>query len=431
MGDRYKRTRPTGDEAKKKPKSKKSHSESSSYELSKLKGKSLLSEGVEQMVGIMYTPKTPETRHTYEALLTFIQEVLGDQPRDVLCGAADEILITVKNDRLREKEKKRDVEQLLGAQLVDEKYAVLINLSRKITDFGGEEKVQPTSEENIDDTYGVNVQFEESDEDDDDMMDEVKEEEDDIDEDEAEPAPAAVLHARNLDSAGTASVVPGGRPGTVLHPRDIDAHWLQRKLRGTYDDPVVARSKASEVLEVLKTAVDERDAESQLVQLLGFDQFDFIKTLREHRQMVLYCTLLASAQTASEKVKIRETMAANPQLARILRALESTGEDTEEVQTRADEHTKRKEAAEELGENQFAKYKLLDLDDLTFAQGSHFMANKRCQLPEGTYRKQQKGYEEIHVPALQPRPFDSNEVSESGTMAAPFSNECQWKPSAN
>ena len=34
---------------------------------------------------------------------------------------------------------------------------------------------------------------------------------------------------------------------------------------------------------------------------------------------------------------------------------------------------------------------LLDLEDLTFAQGSHFMANKRCQLPDGSFRKQRKG----------------------------------------
>ncbi|XP_077866921.1 U5 small nuclear ribonucleoprotein 200 kDa helicase-like [Saccoglossus kowalevskii] len=52
---------------------------------------------------------------------------------------------------------------------------------------------------------------------------------------------------------------------------------------------------------------------------------------------------------------------------------------------------------------------VLDLEDLAFAQGSHFMANKRCQLPDGSYRKQRKGYEEVHVPALKPKPFDSNE----------------------
>lgn len=53
---------------------------------------------------------------------------------------------------------------------------------------------------------------------------------------------------------------------------------------------------------------------------------------------------------------------------------------------------------------------LLDLEDLTFTQGSHFMANKRCQLPDGSFRKQRKGYEEVHVPALKPKPFADDEV---------------------
>lgn len=41
------------------------------------------------------------------------------------------------------------------------------------------------------------------------------------------------------------------------------------------------------------------------------------------------------------------------------------------------------------------------------------MANKRCQLPDGSFRRQRKGYEEVHVPALKPKPFGSEEVSES------------------
>ncbi len=53
---------------------------------------------------------------------------------------------------------------------------------------------------------------------------------------------------------------------------------------------------------------------------------------------------------------------------------------------------------------------LLDLEDLAFTQGSHFMANKRCQLPDGSFRKQRKGYEEVHVPALKTKPFGDDEV---------------------
>lgn len=58
-----------------------------------------------------------------------------------------------------------------------------------------------------------------------------------------------------------------------------------------------------------------------------------------------------------------------------------------------------------------APRQVLDLEDLVFTQGSHFMANKRCQLPDGSFRRQRKGYEEVHVPALKPKPFGSEEVS--------------------
>ena len=53
---------------------------------------------------------------------------------------------------------------------------------------------------------------------------------------------------------------------------------------------------------------------------------------------------------------------------------------------------------------------VLDLSSLEFAQGGHTMTNKRCLLPEKSFKKPGKGYEEIHVPAPQPRPMDEGEV---------------------
>ena len=37
-----------------------------------------------------------------------------------------------------------------------------------------------------------------------------------------------------------------------LHPRDIDAFWLQRQLSRFYDDAIVSQKKADEVLDILK-----------------------------------------------------------------------------------------------------------------------------------------------------------------------------------
>lgn len=53
---------------------------------------------------------------------------------------------------------------------------------------------------------------------------------------------------------------------------------------------------------------------------------------------------------------------------------------------------------------------MLDLEDMTFSQGSHYMGNKTCKLHEGSYRKQKRGYEEVHVPSSKPKPFDPDEL---------------------
>lgn len=65
----------------------------------------LLMQGTGQSVmdlesGAFYQPKTQATRDAYDALLANIQTQFGDQPHDVLRGAADEVLAVLKNDHL-------------------------------------------------------------------------------------------------------------------------------------------------------------------------------------------------------------------------------------------------------------------------------------------------------------------------------------------
>lgn len=405
MGDRFQRTKPVKAEERKVKRQKRDEAQ---YDFARMKGATLLSEGVDEMVGIIYRPKTQETRQTYEVLLSFIQEALGDQPRDILCGAADEVLQVLKNDRLKEREKKKETELLLGG-LADERFALLVNLGKKITDFGSEEKSkEPTEEGNIDETYGINVQFEESEEEsDEDMYGEVREDEE-MEEEGEESKVDSAIRAENLGV--TAEEM---KKEKSLHPLDIDAYWLQRRLSKIYEDAMVSQAKAAEVLNVLKSAADDRETENQLVLLLGYNCFDFIKLLKKHRHMISYCTMLASSQSESERQKIRNEMNEDPALARILRQLDTgKGEDEIREESESSRAKRRKEQSEDGIDgkgNVPGSRQIVDLEDLVFAQGSHFMANKRCQLPDGSFRKQRKGYEEVHVPALKPKPFDKDE----------------------
>lgn len=399
-----------------------------------MKGATLLSEGIDEMVGIVYRPKTQETRQTYEVLLSFIQEALGDQPRDILCGAADEILAVLKNDRLKEREKKKEIDNLLGS-VADERFALLVNLGKKITDFGSDavSTLGVTEGEQIDETYGINVQFEESEEEsDEDVYGEVRDEDG---QDEGEEARIDnTLHAENVSFSSSdmfffflnvlnyntifvfqlGNTDEAAKKERTLHPLDIDAYWLQRCLSKYYNDAMISQAKSTEVLNVLKDSSDDRECENQLVLLLGYDCFDFIKQLKRYRQMILYCTMLASSQSDTERQKIREKMKSDSNLAKILRQLDTGKNDDDDEMEGLSRAQKRKEQNEDSADSGgtgvvAGQRKILELEELVFSQGSHFMANKRCQLPDGSFRKQRKGYEEVHVPALKPKPFEEKE----------------------
>lgn len=70
------------------------------------------------------------------------------KPRDILCGAADEVLAVLKNDKMRDKERRREVEQLLGPA-DDTRYHVLVNLGKKISDYGGDKDLQNMGKSNV------------------------------------------------------------------------------------------------------------------------------------------------------------------------------------------------------------------------------------------------------------------------------------------
>eukprot|EP00057_Strongylocentrotus_purpuratus_P008588 XP_011663062.1 PREDICTED: LOW QUALITY PROTEIN: U5 small nuclear ribonucleoprotein 200 kDa helicase-like [Strongylocentrotus purpuratus] len=409
MGDRAQRTRPPQQKEKE---AKRKKRDEARYDMKKFKGQTLLSAGVEDIVGIYYRPKTQETRGTYEALLSFIQAAIGDQPRDILCGAADEVLATLKNEHSKNKDKKKELEQLLGT-LAEERFALLVNLGKKITDYGAE-KEKKNIDDDIDETLGVNVQFEESDDDggDDEDVGEIKEEESDEEEGMEDSGVGSTL---KTSLGGGDDVLMAAKKG--LHPRDIDAFWLQRQLGKFYDDPNISQARSAEILDILKNASDDGQCENQLVMLLGTTQFEFIKLLRQNRMMILCCTMLAKSQTVAEKQQLEDQMKQDPDLVAILQALTETDKEDLIKEERARKAAARQSRVDadldamevDDDDNNMLPEKLVDLEDIVFAQGSHLMANKRCQLPDGSYRKQRKGYEEVHVPALKPKPYEDDE----------------------
>ena len=120
-----------------------------------------------------------------------------------------------------------------------------------------------------------------------------------------------------------------------LDPRSIGAYWLQGKIHEYVKDAVASQKLADQVLAILKESTDERVCESNLVNLLQFDKFELIKLIRNNRNVILYATLLARAQNASERTAIEETMAGDDELAGILAILRKVSNEDNSEEARA------------------------------------------------------------------------------------------------
>ena len=203
----------------------------------------------------------------------------------------------------------------------------------------------------------------------------------------------------------------GSKDSKSLSPLDIDAHWLQRKLSRYFDDANVSQQKSREVLDILKTASDERECENRLVLLLGYDCFDLIKVMVVNRAMIVHCVMLKKCTSDEEADALKAEMRKNPELTRVLNVLEGNVDAGAGGEDKGDAGAASKDDVDDDmdGGGKTLGLEILNLEELAFSNGSHFMANKRCQLPDGSFRKQEKGYEEVHVPALKPKPMGDDE----------------------
>eukprot|EP01116_Phalansterium_solitarium_P019909 TRINITY_DN5728_c0_g1_i2.p1 TRINITY_DN5728_c0_g1~~TRINITY_DN5728_c0_g1_i2.p1 ORF type:complete len:2045 (+),score=776.70 TRINITY_DN5728_c0_g1_i2:174-6308(+) len=350
-----------------------------------------------------YRPKTKETKAVYESMLNFISSCLGDQPQDIIRDAGSEALLILKNEDMKAPAKKKEIETLLGGAIPENKFAELTDLSKKITDFSDEtEKAVDT----LDEDRGVAVVFDDESEDELELRDEDEEDEED---EVAVEEGTKRLETLNADDDAEDMDTDAAND---LDPKDIKAFWLKGQVSSRIDNDPLNSQKIAEQIHVILENDDERDVENKLVQLLNYSNFDFIKILLRNRLKILWCSKLVHAEDDRERASIEDHMRNDPRLAPILDALHRGGgkrEEKREKEIRKEARSlKAKDKDSEKDDKTRAKT-LLDLESLAFAQGGHFMSNKQCKLPDGSFRKQKKGYEEVHIPALKAPPLEHDE----------------------
>jgi pre-mRNA-splicing helicase BRR2 len=366
--------------------------------------------------GITYRPKTKETKAAYEVLLNFIVQALSDQPENVIMSAADEVLAVLKDESIAPADRQGRVEEILGS-LSTERYSDLIKLGNAIKDYNDEDMLAAAAGD-----VGISVVFGEG-EDDNDYLDEVPEGDED-DEEEPENRDVEMKDEEEDEDNDTLKQRTTGDASAdkfELNPKQVDAYWLQRELNKFYTDSVQTQKLAVDVLNALQKQ-DVRECENELVDLLEVERFDFIRLLVRNRWVIAYCTRLGQAQNPEERRKIEDEMSQDPKLATILDALQikkgdkstsfqrSVQKDTAEYSKQTDKDRKAAgSTSAELFSPEHRPPKMLDLDSLTFQQGSHVMSNKKVKLPPNSFRQAKKGYEEVHIPAMKAPAFADDE----------------------
>lgn len=361
-------------------------------------------------------------------MLASIHTSLGDQPQDMVRSATDLSLEYLKDENLKDFDKKKEIENFVGT-LSAETFAQLIALAKKLTDYGEEEEKGKGDEmdegdnDAIDDEVGVAVVFEEEeDEDEEEEGYEVRSEEDsdeddeDVVDDDAMDVEGGLGAASDSEEAitlgGAASTSQStGAASDIVSAREIDGFWLQRLLAQSFSDPQEAAEKTTAAMALLSSESNVRDVENSLMELTDYDKFELVSTLIKNREKIVWCTKLARSND-DEKVDLEVAMREKG-VGWILKELAgakvvSRKGDGMDVDPKVDIANMKANLAP--GAYAPPPNKTVDLEAMAFSQGARLMSNKKCKLPEGSFKRQKIGYEEVHVPAPKPAPFKEGEL---------------------
>ncbi|KAE8223116.1 hypothetical protein CF319_g3803 [Tilletia indica] len=379
-------------------------------------------EAAQELEGLRYRPRTAETRQIYELILSTIHNLLGDQSNDVIRGAADAALEILKDSAMKDLDKKKEIEDFTGPVSSDA-FGQLFNLSKKITDYDQDDAQNGDANgdkamDGIDEDTGVAVMFEGEDEDSDQEQEAfaVVEDSDEDDDDQAKAEVKSEAGDANgidgneavrlgTEANGTKGRGKGKAPSDGLTAHEIDAFWLQRLLSQHYPDEHEAAEKTEAAMEILGSESSLRDVENALMELTDYDKFEAVQTLTKNRDLIVWCTRLGRAD-AEERVNIEVAMREKG-LGWILKQLRSSGGKSEAIASApmlidddAKERARKMSSRATLAPGTTVKpRKGVDLEAMAFTQGGHLNTNAKVKLPEGSFKRTKKGYEEIHIPA--------------------------------
>ena len=213
--------------------------------------------------GLRYRPRTPATRNTFELITTIVSKALGDVPVSTTRSAADAVFEYLKDDTMKDFDKKKEVDDLLGSSMGAKELNELVNLGKKITDYDaqdddedGDEAMADADGAENDDNQGVAVVFDDEEDDEEAQNFEVRDADTSDEEDEQETAveqigidqddaDGGLAETEEMIIQGDVAASADRKDGAekLIPAHEIDAYWLQRQIGEVYEDAHTQQEK--------------------------------------------------------------------------------------------------------------------------------------------------------------------------------------------
>jgi pre-mRNA-splicing helicase BRR2 len=395
---------------------------------------------------LRYRPRTAATQSTYDLITTIVGKHLGDVPNHVTRSAADAVLEYLKDENLKDFDRKKEVDDILGTSMSPKEFNELVNLGKKITDYDAQDEDEEMDDAGaaetaeVDENQGVAVVFDEDEDENAGQTFEVRDENDTSDEEDG-PANAedgaegddddAAAGGAEADADGEEIIIQGDvaastdrtKDGTkLIYAHEIDAYWLLRQIRQIYEDAHTQQEKAQSALQILSGDTDDdeekplREIENDLMELFDYEHHELVAKLVTNRDRIFWVTKWRqAADDKNARAAVEREMIAqgHRNILNELRARETgapadgpSGPKKLKIDLKnidlptGPTDTEMADAPKDGGlVGGLQPKRLVNLENLVFDQGNHLMTNPNVKLPQGSTRRQFKGYEEIHVPA--------------------------------
>lgn len=361
----------------------------------------------------MYVPQTKESKLIYEAILRIISERLGDKSDEVLADTANEVLALLKLDDIKQEDKRKELSAIF--EVNDATFSRLLQLTKEIRDYSiGMRRPQ---------TEGVqgqilNIAFEDDEVEGEELAKAVQEVDEESYDAEFDDAQAGSENDQEQGKGEDQEREELGMAVEIeqqtLDAEEIDKFWLPNQLEKYFSDPAELKRKEEQIMLTLNLD-DEIECQNRLAEIFDHDHFEFIKLLHDNRHTIYYMTKLTRAGD-EEKKRLLDDMRGDVNGSKVLEQvehLEQAAGKTEDILSSnlmkdaktlrkfVEENKKDKEKLKNIKENdEYARLTktVLNLNNLEFTEGGHYMANDNCKLPKGSFKQAFNGYEEVYIP---------------------------------